>query len=170
MWHYSYTETHDSIIKTNKTGGTYVEFELPVLLKYYVSKEFSVYGGFNIIYSRSMGIREQTYTSRSLSRTVTENGLGPINTPAPPPPEPLSISYTGAPISTYTGPDYPVPSGSLLRFGYMFGFSYEYNKKWLFDGLVQQGMVQPNVQGGYNTNAPLSAPYIRLTIGYKLTK
>ncbi|MFI5196832.1 MAG: hypothetical protein ACHQD8_07060 [Chitinophagales bacterium] len=172
IWNYTYTETHDSIVKTNVTGGAYIEFELPVLLKYYVAKDFSVYGGVNIIYSQLTGITEHTYIIKSLPRTATESGFGQVNSPAPAPPQTLSteITYSGAPFSAYTGPQYPAPQGSLLRFGYMLGFSYEYNKKWLFDALVQQGMVQPNMQGGYNTNTPLSAPYIRLTIGYKLTK
>ena len=172
IWNYTYTETHDSIVKTNVTGGTYIEFELPVLLKYYIAKDFSVYGGVNIIYSQLMGITEHTYLTKSILRTATENGFGAVNSPAPAPPQTLSteITYTGTPYSSYTGPQYPAPKGSLFRFGYMLGFSYEYDKKWLFDALVQQGTVQPNMQGGYNTNTPLSAPYIRLTIGYKLTK
>src|SRR6185312_1621475 len=45
---YSYSQTHDSIVKTNSFGGTYIEFELPVLVKYYVTKNFSVYGGPNM--------------------------------------------------------------------------------------------------------------------------
>ncbi len=49
FWNYTYSETHDSIVKTNATGGTYAEFEMPVLLKYYLTKDFSIYGGVNMI-------------------------------------------------------------------------------------------------------------------------
>ena len=52
----------------------------------------------------------------------------------------------------------------------MLGFSYEFYKRWLFDALVQQSNVSPNIQAGYNVNTALSSPYLRFTLGYKLTK
>jgi hypothetical protein len=52
----------------------------------------------------------------------------------------------------------------------MVGFSYEYQKRWLFDGLMQQTQAPANMQGGYNINSALSSTYFRFTLGYKLLK
>lgn len=168
LWHYSYSQTHDSIVKTYVTGGTYVEFELPVLLKYYITKQFSVYGGVNIVYSKLTGVTENTYISNPISKTVTGSTGGPVG--GTPPPVSVDITYTGTPYSSYAGRLYPAPQDNLLRFGYMLGFSYEFHKNWLFDALIQQTPVAPNIQAGFNVNNPVSAPYFRLTIGYKLIK
>jgi hypothetical protein len=166
---FNYSQSHDSIVKSYTYSGTYMEYELPILLKYYIAKTFSVYGGVNVTYSKLTGITENTYTNVVLRDTILPVVSGSSQTPAHPSTA-SEIKYTGTPYSSYTGPLYPSPQGSMLRFGYMFGFSYEFTGRWLFDGLVQQGMVKPNMIGGYNTNAPLSAPYFRFTIGYKIIK
>ena len=171
LWvnNYSYSQTHDSIVKSNTYGGTYVEADLPILLKYYIVPKFSVYGGVNIAYGKLTGVKEHTYTSDPImqkgdSFTVTRQRVA-----LPEPPALTSvIRYAGTPYSTYSGPQYPTNKGATLRLGYMVGFSYEFKDKWLVDGLVQQGMAKQDVQGGYNINKTLSAAYFRFTIGYKI--
>ena len=171
LWvnNYSYSQTHDSIVKSNTYGGTYVEADLPILIKYYIVPKFSVYGGVNIAYGKLTGVKEHTYTSDPImqkgdSFTVTRQRVA-----LPEPPALTSvIRYTGTPYSTYSGPQYPTNKGATLRLGYMIGFSYEFKDKWLIDGLVQQGMAKQDVQGGYNINKSLSAAYFRFTIGYRL--
>jgi hypothetical protein len=54
--------------------------------------------------------------------------------------------------------------------GYMLGVSYELKKRWMADMVVQQCFTKKNMQGGYNVNGALSMPYIRLTLGYRLSK
>lgn len=167
---YEYTQTHDSISKTYALGGEYLEFELPILIKYAITAKLSVYGGVNIIYSKLVDVSENTYTSNSITETAAPFTLAPITSTAPPPPSMSSVfSYSGKPISSYTGPLY-ASTGDLLRLGYMLGFSYEYTKRWLLDVLVQQASVSAKIQGGYNTNSALSTPYFRLTIGYRIIK
>jgi hypothetical protein len=167
---YHYTQTHDSIVKSNFIEGTYMEYELPVLLKYYLGKKLSVYGGVNITYSKFLSITEHTSINQKIPTprdtavvTLTPSQIStiPVNS---------IITYQGTPISSYTGPQYPVTSEGQFRFGYTLGFSYEYGRRWLVDALIQQAAAKSNVQGGYNTNTALSAPYIRFTLGYKLTK
>lgn len=168
---YAYSQTHDSIVKANSIGGTYIELELPVMLKYNLTKKLSVYGGVNMAYSKLTGVTEQTYTSDPILKTGNAITLAHVKQPAPAAPAVnTAITYAGTSYASYSGPQYPNPGGDLFRLGYMVGFSYEFRKQWLFDGLVQQGMVKSNNQAGVNVNAPLSAPYIRLTLGYKLTK
>jgi hypothetical protein len=168
---YTYSQTHDSIVKTSSIGGTYLEFEIPVLLKYNISKNFSVYGGVNIIYGKLISATENTNISQPIIKTAPPtNTIGGYYKPAPTPTIDSVIAYSGNPISSYTGPQYPATNSSLLRCGYMIGFTWQYDKRWLFDALVQQASVPANYQGGYNINSALSSAYLRLTIGYKLTK
>lgn len=172
VYHYYYSQTHDSIVKSHSIGGNYQEYELPVLFKYNIGLGFSVYGGVNINYSKLISIKEQTNTIPHLlrkdsSQIVIEQQGFPV------PPAQLAtsqvITYSGTEISDYKNP-YPPATGSMFRVGYMLGFSYEYNKRWLFDGLMQQTPTTTNVQGGYNINSALSSTYFRFTLGYKLIK
>lgn len=167
---YNYTEQYDSIVKSNSLGRNYTEFEMPLLLKYKINKQLSVYGGVNIVYGKMIRIAENTYTSGPLTKSNVGVTIAPIGATAPTPPSVSSvIQFQDSLISTYKNP-YPSPSGDLFRLGYMLGFSYEFKKRWLFDVLVQQATAKTNNEGGMNTNAALSLPYFRFTIGYKLTK
>ena len=162
---YSFTQTHDSISKSNVARGTYMEFELPILAKYYIVKQLSVYAGINLIYTHLPGITEHTYEQDGILKTVDFTTV----TPAPPSTLPLSpnVSYTGTPFANYNGPLYQSLSTGKFHIGYMVGFTYQYGKRWLLDALIQQSPVSSNVIGGYNINAPLSAFYWRTSVGYK---
>jgi len=171
LWNrnYEYTERYDSIVKTNRTGGNYMEIELPLLLKYNVTKRLSVYGGLNTVYGKKMGVTEHTYVAKAMPKTGYVNTLAQYYAPAPAPVG-TGTTYSGSPLSGYSGPQYPTETGGMFRFGYMFGLSYEVRKRWLADVLVQQCIAQQNFVAGYNVNRPLSVPYFRLTVGYRLTK
>ncbi len=168
----TYSQTHDSIVKSYSIGGSYLEFEIPLLLKYAITKQFSVYGGVNLVYGRLIGVREETYTSAKILKTVEAPViLRPIDQPDPPVrPFNEEMTYTGTPVANYTGPTYTSTTESAWKAGYMLGFTYNFNKRWLFDGLVQQTSAKTVMQGGYNVNTALSAPYFRCTLGYKLLK
>jgi len=171
LWNrnYEYTERYDSIVKTNRTGGNYMEIELPLLLKYNVTKRLSVYGGLNTVYGKKMSVTEHTYVAKAMPKTGYVNTLAQYYAPAPAPMG-TGTTYSGSPLSGYSGPQYPTETGGMFRFGYMFGLSYEVRKRWLADVLVQQCIAQQNFVAGYNVNRPLSVPYFRLTVGYRLTK
>jgi len=165
----TFRQAHDSIVKSYTQSGTYMEFDIPILLKYRVARGFSIYGGLDITYSKLTGFTENTSTKQLVVNDTDYIFTRPGQS-VPIPSTASVITYIGrTPISDYKNP-YPTPPGSLLRYGYMFGFSYEFTKRWMLDGLVQQAMVKQNLVGGYDSNAPLSAPYFRFTIGYKLIK
>lgn len=165
---YTYSQSHDSVVKSYTHGGSYMEFELPLMMSYSVLPQLSVYGGLNINYSKQTAITEHTYTKKgivkSIDSTSTTSGAA----------VPLALSdvitYGGYTYSDYKAPVYTNTQSSSVKLGYMIGFSYEYSHKWLFDALMQQTPVKPYLQGGYNVNSTLSAPYFRLSVGYKLTK
>ncbi len=166
---YTYSQTHDSIVKSHKIGGTTMQYELPILLKYNLTKSFSVYGGLNLVYSQLIDIKENTYAVKNIYRsvdyydtfTVTPNGH----------PASSGLGYAGVPYpNDYKNTVVPAHTGNEFSVGYMVGFTYAYHKKWLFDALVQQSPVRSDVKAGYNINNSLSVPYFRLSIGYKLTK
>jgi hypothetical protein len=171
LWrrNYNYTETHDSIVKTYSTGGTYVEVELPLLLKYSLTPKLSVYGGVNTVFGRMAGVKENTSVTKDIALTGQVITLAPLNAPAPQPTG-TGLAYSGNPFSKYSGPTYPATQQNMLRMGYMLGVSYEFKKRWLADVLLQQCFVKKNIQSGYDVNAPLSMPYLRVSIGYRISK
>jgi hypothetical protein len=168
---FHYGQTHDSVVKSNTFGGTYTEYELPVLLQRKVSPSISLYAGVNVSYSKVTGITENTFTqagiatsadSFAITRTAAEQPVAP--------PVSSVIRYTGYSYSDYAGQQYHTSTAGTIRVGYMLGLSYEYSSRWLMDVLVQQTPTKPDVQGGYNINIPLSSVYCRVALGYKLIK
>ena len=164
-----YTQSHDSIVKTNRAGGSYMEYELPVMVKYNLNEKVAVYGGVNMIYSQMKGVTEQTYKQSGIVTVVDTIVSAKSAMPAAPAVNEI-ITYNGTPVSEYNGPLYPFTRVNQIRFGATVGVSYEYSKRWLVDALVQQNPAPRDVKGGYNINTPLSATYFRISVGYKLTK
>lgn len=165
---FRYTQTHDSIVKTNQTGGRYVQFELPVLVSYKIGNKVAVYGGVNTVYSQLQSVVEHTYTKAGIQQTA-EVLVRSKESPSAPAIDKV-ITHEGTSYSEYNGPVYPENHESNLRVGAMVGVNYEYNKRWLVDAMVQKTPAPANVKSGYNINAPLSAPSFRLSVGYKIKK
>lgn len=165
---YRYSQSHDSIVKTNKTGGRYTQFELPILLNYRVGKKVAVYGGVNTVFSQLQSVTEHTYTKAAIKQTA-EVVVRSKESPSAPAVDKV-ITHNGTSYSEYSGPIYPESHENNLRVGAMVGVNYEYNKRWLVDAMVQKTPAPANVKSGYNVNAPLSAPSFRLSVGYKIKK
>ena len=158
---FKYTESHDSIAKSNKFGGSYFEFEVPVLFKYKLTGQLSVYGGVNIIYSKFSGYTENTFTKKGITTTDSVTVPG-IQSSAP---SEFGYNIKGSLISTYKSPYTLNPNGQF-NIGYMAGVSYAYSNRWLADALIQQAPFSNSAQ---NTISQ-STTYFRVSIGYKLTK
>lgn len=165
---FRYTRSYDSIVKNETIGGRYLEFELPVMMRYSLTKNVSVYGGVNLVFSQLSGVKQTTNT-KTISKSVDSLMSARSVTPTPIAIEDI-IKYDGTPISEYNGPLYPSSQVNHLRLGAAVGVSYEYSNRWLLDALVQQTPAPKDMRGAYNINAPLSSTYFRLSVGYKLTK
>lgn len=165
---FRYTRNFDSIVKNETIGGRYLEVELPVMVRYSVLKNVSVYGGVNMIFSQLSGVKHN-----SVTKTVTKSADSLMSAKSVTP-TPVAINdvikYDGTPISEYNGPLYPSSQVNHLRLGATVGVTYEYSNRWLLDALVQQTPAPKDMRGAYNINAPLSSTYFRLSVGYKLTK
>ena len=167
---YTYSQSHDSIVKSYRRGGSYTEFEIPLLLKYSLTPKLAVYGGVNIIFSKVTAITEHTFAKKGIVKSfdTTITTQGSVGTPP-------SVSSMAPYISTPFFDDgnslgYSRPQESKITVGYMLGFSYKFSHRWLFDALMTQSPYKPYIVGGYNANAPISLPYFRLTAGYRIIK
>ena len=167
---YTYTQTHDSIVKSYTYGSSYTEFEVPLLVKYAFTKGFALYGGVNMTYSKLTSIKENTYTKHNIAITKDSASFSQTITGATPPAITDVITYKGNPISEYGGPLYVTTNQTQLNLGYMIGFTCQFGNRWLFDGLMQQTPAKSNMVGGFNLNTNISAPYFRVSVGYKITK
>jgi hypothetical protein len=165
---YNYSRSHDSIVKTNRTGGRYMEYELPVLMKCSISKKSSVYGGVNIVYSQLQQVKEHTYTKAGIVRSV-DTLITSIGEPIAPAIDDI-LTHNGTPISDYNGPLYPVSGKKNVRMGAMLGFTYQYSSRLMLDALVQKNPAPVQSYNGYNINAPLSSTSFRISVGYKIAK
>jgi hypothetical protein len=160
---YRYTQSHDSIVKSNKYGGTYTELELPLLVKYRLSKKVSAYGGLNLVYSKTPAVSENTFV-QNISVTVT---VRDTTATMPSGGRDLGINYNGTPISEYKNP-YATQSKSELNIGFMAGITLECNKRFMLDALMQQTPVGTGKSSSIGSTQNVT--FFRLSVGYKLTK
>lgn len=161
---FTYSQSHDSIVKTTHYGGSYFELELPILLQYKLTERLKVYGGVNLVYHQFNAYSVNTYTRKGIVRSVSETDTTSPSQPITAPTD-LSFSYNGNPIQNYRNP--VMSQSAQLLAGYMVGFSYNYSRRWLVDALVQQTPV--NTSGG-TLAEPFTGASYRLSIGYKITR
>ncbi len=165
---YNYKQTYDSVVKTNITSGSYTEAELPVMVKYMVSPKIAVYGGLNIIYSSATTITERTTTVTDIVKSV--DAVNESRNIAQSLPIEQVINYSGQnTMSEYSGPIRHNTTNDI-RMGVNIGATYNMNKRWLVDAMIQKNQANKDIKAGYDLNTPLSATYLRLSIGYKLSK
>ncbi len=166
---YFYQETYDSlVISHNLRSTTLMEAELPLMLSYKVSKEFSVYGGPLVTYSNMLQIDEKKDVYRQAIRRDTISYAVSVASEAPSgTPIREVFTYGGKNISEYVPAPYANATVNKLRLGYMLGISYSH-KRFSADLSVQQNLSRLN----YIPNAAVKniymQPYTRFMIGYQL--
>ncbi len=165
---YNYKQTHDSIVKTNTMSGSYIETELPVMLKYAVSQKLAVYGGLNVVYSQATTLTERTTTVSDIVKSA--DVVNESRNSAQPLPIEQVISYTGQNTLSEYGGAIKHTTTNDIRMGFNAGVTYNLNKHWLVDAMIQKNQAKQDIKAGYDLNSALSATYLRLSIGYKLSK
>ncbi|MBN9483007.1 MAG: hypothetical protein BGO70_01705 [Bacteroidetes bacterium 43-93] len=165
-------QSHDSIVVTRSIKQkSYIEFELPILLQFKVSKSFSPYLGVTMNYSTIVNSADdqKTYSGITRNDSVIYAPVS-VNAPAPAKPNPgSSFQYNGTPFSQYTPGPSSAPS-SMFRFSYSVGFNYLVNNRLFFDLMYTKtfssltGIQDTRIREIYNQG------YLRLSVGYRLGK
>jgi hypothetical protein len=166
----AYQKTYDSIsIKHFLTNTHHWNVDLPLMLVYRMNKKLELYGGLNMHITRVARIGKQQQTVARITKTDTieiDPSAGKIDTPA------LSsvIPNTGVAYSSYQGSAFNNPLINPFKMGVTFGASYAINKRLRFDVLYRQTLSRLNYIPNVQVREIYSQPYLRLTLGYKLTK
>lgn len=174
---YNYTQTHDSISIVNRlTSKVLWEIELPVMMKYQIARKLSVMGGFSLNLSKMLQIQQQQESFSITRQETTEYGgvTAPAGGAFPPGPAPESFgnlfTYNTPHISTYTPTAAQNAPATMLRVGYMAGFSYQLGSRTMVDLLIQQSLGKPTAIPNAQIRSIYTQPYIRITLGYRLSK
>ena len=165
---YRYTQQYNTTQRRNMTGGSYRQLELPVSAAYRLAQRVKIYGGVNLVFSKSQNVQEHVSGESGLIAT-RDSLITTTGTPVAPNASDV-LQFPGAPGATYTGPAYSSERTNMLRVGASAGVSWQYSNRWLLDAMVQQTPAPAQMRGGYNVNAPMSAPVFRLSVGYKIVK
>ncbi len=169
---YLYNQTYDSLnIGYATERRNYFEFELPVMLQYNVTKNFSVYGGINFMFGKTIRLKENRQEFKGLSKSNTVSYAPvPVTEQDPIPPSIDSMfSYNATP---YTGSVMPAqnPLADPLRVGYMIGVNYKIGKRWTAEIMVQQMLNNANYIPDEKVRTIHKQPYVRIGVGYRLFK
>ena len=161
---YYYKQTYDSIIVSHTAGKSYFEIQLPILLKYDVTKSFSVSGGPCISLGKIVGISEQ----KTVYHFSLEDSIIFSRVQLPPSYIDSIFIHTGTPYSSASFAAYQNPSSTVFRFGYNIGLEYIIKDRVSLGISLQQNInwltsiPNPDVRGLYEQ------PYFYMSIGYKI--
>jgi len=161
-----YSQTHDSIVYVYSAGGHTLSGELPLMLRYSLSKRFSVFGGADISISNTPSISEHKVIFSNLSTSVDTETLSQNYIAQPT--RVMSIVNAGMPYTAYRGPLYRTSDMWLITSGLIGGASWKIDNRFSFDAMFRQNSATTNMKGGYNVNSALSSFYWRFMLGYTL--
>ena len=173
---YTYKRTYDSTVVSQQFSQKKLwEAELPLMVQYKVSPNFSVFGGISVSFSKVLRIEEkrEDYTGLSDSLQTTNVLLYNRNQgPSPPPsaqdPNAVFSGYTGKPISSYT-PSAPTSTANMFtRFGYAIGFNTTIRGRYMIGLSLQQKFANSTQIPNESLRKIYTQPYLRMTIGYKI--
>lgn len=182
FYSYEYNQTYDSIYVSYSVKQSKLwEVELPLLLKYSVTDNLSVFAGGSATISSVITTEEKVDRYTGLSKTYMQD-IDPQtfyvtapNQPPPAGPPPVNeddiFIYTTDPFSSYVpGQQANSNKNTFVRYGFMLGASYTIRDKWLLDLMIHKSGVDKSVITDNNVQKLYTQPYIRFTVGYKLFK
>ena len=176
---YTYTQQYDSVhVQYGVVNKQLWDIEMPLLMKYKVHKNISILAGVSATYSSVLQTKEEV-NRYNMSKSVTDN-LAPEtffvtapNQPLPAAPAPKAyenvFANTGTPLSSFQ-PRTITTAKNFFRYGYMLGVSATYKERLMFDLLWHQTGVDATQVPDKDLQKIYKQPYIRVTIGYKLSK
>ena len=166
---YGFHQTYDSLVIAYQARQRYTEFEIPIMMRYSVMKNFSVLGGLNINFSKVLQLTEtrQQYTGLQLFDTLVQQST-PLSGAS------LQAYYNSrfAHSSPLYTPDavaaYQNPTTNPLRFGYILGASYTAGNRLMVDVMIQQSLSKQTYIPNTEVRSIYNQPYVRISLGYKL--
>lgn len=176
---YTYTQRYDSIhVRYGVQQNRLWDIELPLIVKYEVSKNFSVLVGGSATYSSILQteVKEQTfaqskeYVDHIAPETfyVTYQGQKPPTGPARKSFDDL-FNYSGTPYANYS-PRQPSVSKNFMRYGFMIGASANVGDHWMVDVMLHKTGVDTKAVPDKELQKIYTQSYLRVMIGYKLFK
>ena len=160
---YAYTQSYDSIIALQQAKRSYMEIELPFLFRFKFDQHFSVLGGMNFTFGKILTFTNSLNTIAGLKLYDTILNFRDSIAPS----APAKFSHPGStPFSSYKEDN--AAAISPIRFGYIFGISYQIKERLMFDLLVQQNLSKLNSIQDDGIRKLYTQPYVRFSVGYNL--
>ncbi len=177
---YKYGQVYDSIHVGYRVTNTQMwDVELPLMLQYRVSKTFAFILGGSVAYSSVLQTKEEVSRYEGLTRSyqevhnpqtffVTTQGQEP---PAGPPRKSFSdlFQYDTIPFSDYR-PRQVSTANNFFRYGFMVGASATFKERWMVELMLHKTGVDASAVPDKQLQKIYTQPYLRLMVGYKITK
>lgn len=162
---FAYSQTYDSMIASVVSQQKYAEIDLPLMLRYQLSKNFSVMGGINITLGKIINLNSSVRTISGLTLRDTISGITDTIAPAP---ASKFDHRSSVPFSGYAAAEGLNAEHNPVRFGYTVSMSYVIRDRIMIDFLMQQTTSNLNYIPNREVRKLYSQPYMRFTVGYKL--
>lgn len=177
---YRYGQVYDSIHVGYKVTNTQQwDVELPVMVKYKLNKTFAFIAGASATYSSVLRTKEEVTRYQGLMHQyedvhtpqtfyVTTQGQEPP--PGPPRKDVNTIfPYNTSPFSNYQ-PRQITETNNFWRYGFMLGASATIKERLMVELMLHKSGVDVNSVPDKQLQKIYTQPYLRLMVGYKLTK
>ncbi|MBA3830031.1 MAG: hypothetical protein H0X33_13910 [Taibaiella sp.] len=160
---YSFQQSYDSITVSHTVSRSYLEFELPILLKYLITDKFSIAAGPVFTFGSSATI--QSVINRYGRYTLT----GPDSVIAP-------ASFTAAhantifthPMPQYDSVLYQNVTSNQFHWGYMVEVNYLFSERFFISASIQQNLSDKGFSPNPYITDLYTQPYFRVSLGYKI--
>jgi|GEM_PF-4997465 len=177
---YRYGQVYDSIhVGYRVTGKKMWDVEVPLMVKYKVSKTFAFILGGSVTYSSVLQTKEEMTRYSGLKKEYTEQiapGTYYTTVQGQAPPEgPVPKSFSD--LFTYNTDVYsgyqPRPestNSNFFRYGFMLGASASFSERLMIDVLIHKTGVDASAVPDKELQQLYTQPYMRIMLGYKLFK
>lgn len=177
---YRYGQVYDSVHVGYKVTNTQQwDVEVPIMVKYKINKTFAVIAGASATYSSVLRTKEEVTRYQGLMKQhedihapqtfyVTSQGQEP---PQGPPRKATSnlFPYNTAPFSNYQ-PRQITETNNFWRYGFMIGASATFKERLMVELMLHKSGVDVNAVPDKQLQRIYTQPYLRVMVGYKLTK
>jgi hypothetical protein len=160
---YVFQQTYDSMVVSYKMGGSVLEAEIPITLRYKLSDHFTLSGGFTLSFGKVLQITESKDVHQELRLVDTFIS----NSPAQPPPDTSQVFFhTSPPFSSFNNSAFQNPQSNPMRLGFLAGICYS-QRRFLVELSLQQNISRLNNVPNADIRSIYTQPYIKILAGYR---